>query len=55
MIKKFETPNVKNENDDFSFVDERLLQARESEEDRDVEIGLRPQSLDEYVGQEKAK
>ena len=55
MIKKFETPNVKNENDDFSFVDERLLQASESEEDREVEIGLRPQSLDEYVGQEKAK
>jgi len=55
MIKKFETPNVKNESDDFSFVDERLLQASESEEDREVEIGLRPQSLDEYVGQEKAK
>ncbi|MBQ0125044.1 MAG: Holliday junction branch migration DNA helicase RuvB [Clostridiales bacterium] len=31
------------------------MQTRESEEDRDVEVGLRPQTLTEYIGQENAK
>lgn len=51
MIKKFETPV---EEEEISF-DDRLLQTRESEEDRDTENGLRPQNLEEYIGQEKAK
>ena len=34
---------------------ERLFDASETEEDTDVEMTLRPRSLDEYVGQVKAK
>ena len=56
MIKKFDIPkNEAAENeDDFAFV-ERLVGTGESDEDREVEAGLRPQNLDEYIGQEKAK
>lgn len=35
--------------------EERLITSELTENDRDVESGLRPRSLDEYVGQEKAR
>ncbi len=35
--------------------EERLVTSELTENDRDVEYGLRPRSLDEYVGQEKAR
>ncbi len=34
---------------------DRVLDSSEQEEDADIDVGLRPQTLDEYVGQEKAK
>ena len=39
---------------EFDFED-RIVQAEYSSEDTDTEVGLRPQALDEYIGQEKAK
>ena len=55
MIKKFDTQeNVLPDDDDFSFA-ERLMQTEERDEDREIDVGLRPQTLDEYIGQEKAK
>ena len=49
MIKKIET--------DFSpeYAEQRIVDTGSHSEDSDIEIGLRPQTLDEYVGQEKAK
>ena len=35
--------------------DERFVSGGFISEDADIEVGLRPQSLSEYVGQEKAK
>ncbi|MCQ2435721.1 MAG: Holliday junction branch migration DNA helicase RuvB [Clostridia bacterium] len=52
MIKRFDTPQS---NDDEFDIDERLLTAHENDEDRDTEVGLRPQKLEEYIGQEKSK
>ena len=48
MIKKFET--VYDGADD-----DRIVDAGAITEDADIDVGLRPQTLDEYVGQEKAK
>ena len=49
MIKKIET--------DYSsdFAEERMVDVQSHSEDSDIEVGLRPQTLEEYVGQEKAK
>ena len=50
MIKKIET--------DFSaaeYAEQRIVDTGSHSDDSDIEIGLRPQTLDEYVGQEKAK
>lgn len=44
----------KMEINEFDFED-RIVQAEYSSEDTDTEVGLRPQTLDEYIGQEKAK
>ena len=50
MINKF---NIENED---SIIPERMASAAyNSEEDADIEGGLRPKTLDEYIGQEKAK
>ena len=49
MIKKIETE---------AFAEEsygRVVDAAEHADDADIDVGLRPQTLDEYVGQEKAK
>ena len=35
--------------------EERLVTSELTERDSDIETGLRPRSLDEYVGQEKAR
>lgn len=35
--------------------EERLMASESMEQDADIETGLRPRSLDEYVGQEKAR
>ena len=57
MIKKFDIPQnddgFENE-DEFAFA-QRLVGTGESDEDREVDVGLRPQTLSEYIGQEKAK
>ncbi len=42
------------ETGDFNF-DHRLVSAQETEEDSGLERGLRPLSLNEYIGQEKVK
>ena len=49
MIKKIET--------DFSpeYAEQRIVDTGSHSDDSDIEIGLRPQTLEEYVGQEKAK
>ena len=39
---------------EFDFED-RILSTEYSGEDSESEPGLRPQTLDEYIGQEKAK
>lgn len=54
MIKKFDTPKRNDESEEL-FAAERLLEANEYEEDREIDVGLRPQTLDDYIGQEKAK
>ena len=48
MIDKFETGNVIDN-------EERIIAMSYREEDSEIENGLRPRMLDEYVGQEKAK
>ena len=50
MIDKFETPDVE-------YIDrgEHLTSTSYREEDSEIESGLRPRSLCDYVGQEKAK
>lgn len=48
MIKRFETAYDGAE-------DDRIVDAGAITEDSDIDVGLRPQTLDEYVGQEKAK
>lgn len=41
---------------DIDFdVENRILDSKESEEDLDTEVSLRPKALDEYIGQAKAK
>lgn len=50
MIDKFETSRREENNPD-----ERIVSASAREEDGDTETGLRPKTLDEYIGQEKAK
>lgn len=50
MINKFESRNQ----DDYTE-DDRLVNASARDEDTEFDFGLRPQTLDEYVGQEKAK
>lgn len=49
MIKKFETVY------DGGADDERVMDTSAISEDADLDVGLRPQTLDEYIGQEKAK
>lgn len=48
MIKKFETGYD-------GADDDRIVDAGAITDDADIDVGLRPQTLDEYVGQEKAK
>lgn len=48
MIKRFETAYDGAE-------DDRIVDGGAITEDSDIDVGLRPQTLDEYVGQEKAK
>ncbi len=50
MIDKFDTSGASSYDGD-----ERIIAASYREEDNDIESGLRPHALDEYVGQEKAK
>ena len=50
MIKKIETDLSAAE-----YAEQRIVDTSSHSDDSDIEIGLRPQSLDEYVGQEKAK
>ena len=40
--------------DDFGF-DTRIVNAGYADEDGDIEVGLRPKTLEDYVGQERAK
>ncbi len=49
MIKKIDTVY------DSVADDERVMDTGAIAEDMDIDVGLRPQTLDEYVGQEKAK
>ena len=51
MIDRFDTSGMI-PGDDF---DERITDTSYREEDSEIENGLRPHALDEYVGQEKAK
>ena len=50
MINKFES-----QHEDDSLADDRLIGAAARDEDAELDFGLRPQTLEEYVGQEKAK
>ena len=50
MINKFES-----QHEDDSLADDRLIGATARDEDAELDFGLRPQILEEYVGQEKAK
>ena len=36
-------------------MERRIIETEITEEDRRIEGGLRPQTLDDYIGQEKAK
>ena len=40
--------------EEFDF-ESRVISAKESEEDREADVSLRPKTLVEYVGQEKVK
>ena len=42
------------ETSDMQF-EERMVTPREVEEDHEVEVSLRPQTLVEYIGQDKVK
>ena len=42
------------EGTDFDF-DSRLIEPQYSDDDSDVEVSLRPKTLEEYVGQDKIK
>ena len=42
------------ETSDMQF-EERMVTPREAEEDHEVEVSLRPQTLVEYIGQDKVK
>ncbi len=42
------------ETSDMQF-DSRMVTAEETPEDHDVEVTLRPQTLAEYIGQDKVK
>ncbi|MEG1017850.1 MAG: hypothetical protein RSE36_08565, partial [Oscillospiraceae bacterium] len=42
-------------NDDYQNYDERLVDLDERQEDFENENSLRPQTLDEYVGQQQIK
>ena len=50
MIDRFDTS-------DYSSAEsgERIIGTSYREEDSEIENGLRPHALDEYIGQEKAK
>lgn len=50
MINKFESRYT----DDY-VDDDRIVDAAAHDEDSELDFGLRPQTLEEYVGQEKAK
>ena len=50
MIDKFDTSGM-----DGIENEERIIGTSYREEDSEIENGLRPRALDEYVGQEKAK
>ena len=50
MINKFESRYT----DDY-VEDDRIVDAAAHDEDSELDFGLRPQTLEEYVGQEKAK
>ena len=50
MLDKFDTSAAGS-----AETDERILAASLREEDSEIDTGLRPKTLDEYVGQEKAK
>lgn len=51
-INKFDIGNTAE--DDFGL-DTRIVNAGYADEDGDIEIGLRPKTLEDYVGQERAK
>ena len=42
------------ENEDFDF-ENRIVTTSYTREDSDVDTSLRPKTLDDYIGQEKAK
>lgn len=52
MINKFE---ARRQTEDNAFEEKRLLETSARDEDTELDVGLRPQTLAEYVGQEKAK
>lgn len=52
MINKFE---ARRQTEDNAFEEKRLLATSARDEDTELDVGLRPQTLAEYVGQEKAK
>lgn len=47
-------PTYTDFNDDFDF-ENRIVETSYTEEDAETEVSLRPKTLDEYIGQEKAK
>ncbi len=51
-INKFDIGNTAE--DDFGL-DTRIVNAGYADEDGDIEVGLRPKTLEDYVGQERAK
>ena len=51
-INKFDMGNTAG--DDFEL-DTRIVNAGYADEDGDIEVGLRPKTLEDYVGQERAK
>ena len=51
-INKFDIGNTAE--DDFG-IDTRIVNAGYADEDGDIEVGLRPKTLEDYVGQERAK
>ncbi|MBQ9511441.1 MAG: Holliday junction branch migration DNA helicase RuvB [Clostridia bacterium] len=51
-INKF---NITSENEEEYDIETRIVNAGFSDEDGDIESGLRPKCMDDYIGQEKAK